>query len=122
MGHHLLELLLLVPEVVLLLAFALVTRVIPIVVVVLIGGVELLPLAAIGDEVGGVAALEVALDDLLLSLQNMCKVQNFFISRAISSSGLLSYCSSEGVAKEEKTNSKSDESIVLVGLATCPPT
>jgi hypothetical protein len=61
-GHHLLELLLRlpVPEVVLLLALALVVGVIPVVVVVLVGGVELLPLGAVGDEVGGVAALEVA--------------------------------------------------------------
>jgi hypothetical protein len=60
-GHHLLEplLLLLVPEAVLLLALALVAGVISVVLVVLIGGgVELLPLGAVGDEVGGVAALE----------------------------------------------------------------
>jgi uncharacterized membrane protein YoaK (UPF0700 family) len=59
-GHHLLELLLLVPEAVLLLAIALVAGVIPVVIVVLVGGVELLPLGAVGDEVGGVAALEAA--------------------------------------------------------------
>jgi hypothetical protein len=41
-GHHLLELLL-VPEAVLLLALALVTGVVPVVVGVLVGGVELLP-------------------------------------------------------------------------------
>jgi hypothetical protein len=59
-GHHLLELLLLlVPEAVLLLALAFVARVVPVVVVVLVGGVELLPLGAVGDEVG-VTALEVA--------------------------------------------------------------
>jgi hypothetical protein len=53
--------LLLVPEEVLLLALALVIRVVLVVVVVLVGGgVELLPLGAVGDEVGGVAALEVA--------------------------------------------------------------
>jgi hypothetical protein len=60
-GNHLLELLLLlllVPEAVLLLALALVAGVVPIVIVVLVGGVELLPLRAVGDEVGGVAALE----------------------------------------------------------------
>jgi hypothetical protein len=34
--------------------------VIPVGVVVLVGGVELLPLGAVGDEVGGVAALEAA--------------------------------------------------------------
>jgi hypothetical protein len=49
-GHHLLELLLLlVPEAVVLLALALVTGVVPVVVVVLVGGVELLPLGAVGD-------------------------------------------------------------------------
>jgi hypothetical protein len=59
-GHHLLEvLLILVPEVVLLLALALVAGVIPVVVVVLVG-VELLPLGAVGDEVGGIAALKAA--------------------------------------------------------------
>jgi hypothetical protein len=58
--HHLLELLLLllVPEAVLLLIVALVAGVVPVIVVVLVGGVELLPLGAVGDEVGGVAALE----------------------------------------------------------------
>jgi hypothetical protein len=61
LGHHLLELLLLlVPEAVLLLALALVAGIVPVVVVVLIGGVNLLPLGAVGDEVGGVAALEEA--------------------------------------------------------------
>jgi hypothetical protein len=60
-GHHLLELLLLlVPEAVLLLALGLVTGVIPVIVVVLVGGVELLPLGAVSHEVGGVAALEAA--------------------------------------------------------------
>jgi hypothetical protein len=58
--HHLLELLLLVPEAVLLLALALVVGVIPIVIVVLVGGVKLLPLGAVGDEVGGVTVLEAA--------------------------------------------------------------
>jgi hypothetical protein len=54
-------LLLLVPEAVLLLALTLVVGVIPVVVVVLVGGVELLPLRAVSDEVGGVTALEAAL-------------------------------------------------------------
>jgi hypothetical protein len=57
-GHHLLELLLIVHEAVLLLALALVAGVVSIVVVVLVGGVELLPLGAVSDKVGGVAALE----------------------------------------------------------------
>jgi hypothetical protein len=60
LGHHLLELLLLlVPEAVLLLALSLVARVVPVVVVVLVG-VELLPLGPVGDEVGGITALEAA--------------------------------------------------------------
>jgi hypothetical protein len=46
--------------VVLLLALALVARVVLVVVVVFVGGVELLPLRAVGDEVGGVVALEAA--------------------------------------------------------------
>jgi hypothetical protein len=58
-GHHLLELLLLlVPKAALLLVVALAV-VIPLGVVILVGGgVELLPLEAVGDEVGGVATLE----------------------------------------------------------------
>jgi hypothetical protein len=60
--HHLLELLpppLLVIEAVLLLALTLVAGVVPVVIVVLVGGgVELLPFRAIGDEMGGVTALE----------------------------------------------------------------
>jgi hypothetical protein len=119
-GHHLLELLLLllIPKAVLLLALALVAEVVPVVVVVLVGGVKLLPLRAVGDEVGGVAALEAALGDLLLSLRNLCSARNFLASRAISSSGMLLYCSSEAAHREDKANSKADESVVLVGLAT----
>jgi hypothetical protein len=60
LGHHLLELLLLVFEAVLILVVALVTGLILDVVVVLVGGVELLPLGAVGDEVGGVTALKAA--------------------------------------------------------------
>jgi hypothetical protein len=59
-GHHLLELLLLISEAVLLLVIALVAGVVPVVVVVFVGGVKLLPLRAVGDEVGGVATLEAA--------------------------------------------------------------
>jgi hypothetical protein len=60
--HHLLEilLLLLVPEAVLPLALALVARVILVVVVVLVRGVELLSLGAVSDEVGGVTTLDAA--------------------------------------------------------------
>jgi hypothetical protein len=59
LGHHLLELLLLlVPEAVLRLALALVAGVVPVVVVVQVGGVELLPLGAVGDGVGAIVALE----------------------------------------------------------------
>jgi hypothetical protein len=61
LGHDLLErILLLVSEAVLLLIIALVAGVVPdvVVVVVLVGGVKLLPLEAVGDEVGSVTALE----------------------------------------------------------------
>jgi hypothetical protein len=58
-GHNLLELLLLVPKIVLLLVIALAV-VISLGVVVLVGGVELLSLGSVGDEVGGVTALEAA--------------------------------------------------------------
>jgi hypothetical protein len=53
-------LLIIVPKAIPFLIIALVARVIPVViaVVVLVGGVELLPLATVGDEVGGVATLE----------------------------------------------------------------
>jgi hypothetical protein len=61
-GHHLLELLLLllVPEAVFILIVVLVV-VVPLGVVVHVGGgVEFLPLGAVGDEVGGVVALKTA--------------------------------------------------------------
>jgi hypothetical protein len=45
---------------VLLLVVALVARVISVGVVILVGGVKLLPLGAVNDEVGGVAALKAA--------------------------------------------------------------
>jgi hypothetical protein len=53
------------------------------------------------------------LGDLLLSLRNLCRAQNFLTNRAISSSGMLSYYSSEAVAKEDKANSKADEAVVV---------
>jgi hypothetical protein len=59
-GHHVLELLLLVLKAVLLLALALVALVVLVVVVVLTGGVELLLLGAVDDEMGGVTALKAA--------------------------------------------------------------
>jgi hypothetical protein len=62
------------------------------------------------------------LGDLVLSLWNLCNAWNFLASRAISLSGMLSYCSSEAADKEDKVNSKADESVVLVALATWPPT
>jgi hypothetical protein len=58
--HHLLELLLLLPEAVLLLDLALVVGVVLVVIFVLVGIVKLLLLGAIGDKVGGVAALKAA--------------------------------------------------------------
>jgi hypothetical protein len=62
------------------------------------------------------------LGDLLLSLQNLCKPRNFLANRTISTSGMFFYCSSKAVTKEDKANSKADETIVLVGLASWPPT
>jgi hypothetical protein len=59
-GHHLLGLLFLVPKAALLLIIALAV-VVPLGVVILVGGgVELLPLGAVSDEVGGVTALKAA--------------------------------------------------------------
>jgi hypothetical protein len=40
----------------------------------------------------------------------------------ISSSRILSYCSSEAAAKEDRANSKADDIVVLVGFASWPPT
>jgi hypothetical protein len=62
LGHDLLELFLLVvfSEAVLLLDVVLITGVIPVDVVILIGGVKLLPLRAVGDEVGDVTTLKAA--------------------------------------------------------------
>jgi hypothetical protein len=117
-GYNFLEfLLLLVPKAVLLLVIALVV-VIPLDIVVPDGGVELLPLGAVGDEVDGVAALEAAPRWSPPLLWNLCKAQNFLTSRVISSLRMLSYCSSEAAAKEDKANSKGDETVVLVGLAS----
>jgi hypothetical protein len=62
-----------------------------------------------------------SLGDLLISLWNLCKARNFLASKAISSSGMLWYYSSKAVAREDKANSKADE-MVLVGLASWPPT
>jgi hypothetical protein len=66
--------------------------------------------------------LKQLLGDLLISLWNLCKAQNFLISRVISSLGMLSYYSSKVAAKENRANSKADEIVVLVGLASWPPT
>jgi hypothetical protein len=121
--YHLLELLLLlVPEAVLLLALALVARVVLVVIVVLVGGVELLPLGAVSDEVDGVATLKTAprwSPPLLAEY-----VQGAELSRQQGDLiiGMLLYFSSEAATKEDKANSKADESVVLAGLATWPPT
>jgi hypothetical protein len=62
--------------------------------------------------------LKQPLSDLILSLQNLCRAWNFLASMVISLSMMISYYSSEGAAKEDKTTSKVDESVVLVGIAT----
>jgi hypothetical protein len=59
-GHHLLELLLHVPEAVLLLIVALAVVISLGVVILVGGGVELLPLGAVGHKIGGVAAIKAA--------------------------------------------------------------
>jgi hypothetical protein len=107
--------------VVLLVAVALVAGVIPVGIVILVGGVKLLPLGAIGDEVSCVTALKEPLGDLLHSLWNLCKARNLLAIKAISSSGMLSYCSSEAATNEDKANFKADKT-TLVGLASWPPT
>jgi hypothetical protein len=62
------------------------------------------------------------LGDLLPSLRNLCNAWNFLTNRAISLSEMLSYCSSEAIDNEDKANFKADETVVLVGLASWPPT
>jgi hypothetical protein len=52
----------------------------------------------------------------------LCKAQNFLASKAISSSRRLSNCSTEATAKEDNANSKADEIVVFMGLASWPPT
>jgi hypothetical protein len=54
---------------------------------------------------------------ILLSLWNLCKTQNFLTNWIISSSGMPSYYLSKAAAKEDKTNSKADETVVM-GLAS----
>jgi hypothetical protein len=104
--------------VVLLLALALIAGVILIVVVVLVRGVKLLPLGAVGDEVGGVTALEAAPrrpPPLVAEPVQSSKLSHQQGDLVV---GMLSYCSSEAAHKEDKANFKADESVVLVGLAT----
>jgi hypothetical protein len=119
LGHDLLELLLLllvIPEAVLLLIIPL-DIVVLLDVVILVGGVELLPLGAVDDEVGGVTVFEAA--PRLSPPQLAELVQGTKLSRQQGDLviEMLSYCSSEATPKEDKTNSKADETIVLVGLA-----
>jgi hypothetical protein len=93
--------------------------IVPLGVVVLHGGgVELLPLGQSAMKWVVSTHSKQPLGDLLLSLRNLCKTQNFLASRAISSSGMLSYCSSEVADKEDKANFKADETVVLMGLAS----
>jgi hypothetical protein len=121
-GHHLLELLFLflIPEVVLLVIVL--DAIVPLSVVILVGGVKFLSLGAVSDEVSGVATLKSAPRWSPPLLTELVQAWNFLISRTILSSGMLSYCSLEAVDKEDKTNSKTDETVVLVGFASWPPT
>jgi hypothetical protein len=79
-GYHLLKLLLLLISEVVLLVVVTLAVVISLGLVVLAGGVELLPLGAVGDEVSGVVALEA---NPRWSLRNLCMARNFLASRAI---------------------------------------
>jgi hypothetical protein len=79
-------------------------------------------LGAVGDEVGGVAALKSAprrSPPLLAELVQRAELSHQQGDLVV---GMLSYCSSEAADKEDKANSKAGESVVLVGLATWPPT
>jgi hypothetical protein len=113
--------LLLVSEAILLLVVLLVIVIVG--VVILVGVVTLLPLGVVSNEVGGVIALEVALGVSGVSSPLLPKYVHRpkFASKAISSSRMLSYCSSEAAAREGKAHSKEGE-MVLVGLASWPPT
>jgi hypothetical protein len=97
--------------------------VVPLGVVILVGGgVKLLPLVTVGDEVSGVAALKAALRRSPLLLAELIQCTELSHQQAISLSGMLPYCSSEAATKENNVNSKADETVVLVGLASWPPT
>jgi hypothetical protein len=120
--HHLLELLLLVVLEAVLLPVITLAVVIPLGVVVLVGESSFFILGQTAMKWVVSSHSKQPLRDLLLSLQNLCKVRDFLASGAILSSGMLSYCSSETATKEDKANSKSDETMVLVGLALWPPT
>jgi hypothetical protein len=107
--------------VVLLLIVALVVAVLLGVVVLIGGGVELLPLRAVGDEVGGVTTLKAVprrSRPLHAELVQGAKLSHQQGDLVI---WMLSYYSSKAATKEDKTNSKADEIVVLVGLASWPP-
>jgi hypothetical protein len=115
-GHDLLKhLLLVVSEVVLLLVVALVARVILVGVVILVGGVELLSHGAVGDEVGGVATPEAAPGWSPLLLAEFVQGTKLPHQQGDLIIKMLAYCSSEAAVKEDKVNSKANET-VLVGL------
>jgi hypothetical protein len=81
---------------------------------VIIVAIELFGLRKFSDKVSGVDVLEAALGDIFLSLWNLCKAQKNFINRTISSSGILSYCSSKTTHKEDNINFKADALVVLM--------
>jgi hypothetical protein len=116
--HYFLELLLLVPEAVLLLVITL-DVVIPLGVVILVGGgVELLPLGAVGDEVGGIATLEASprwSPPLLVELVQGAELSHQQGDLVVRDALILLIRS---YGKEDKENTKADEIVVLVGLAS----
>jgi hypothetical protein len=86
------------------------------------GGIELLPLGAVGDEVGGVAALKLApkrspplLAEPMQSSELSHQQGDLIVGDALVL--LIRSCT-----HRRQTNSRADESVVLVGLATWPPT
>jgi hypothetical protein len=72
--------------------------------------------------VGSVTALEVAHRGFPPLLAELVQGAELFANKVISLSKMLSYCSSEDVAKEDRANPKADETVVLVGLSSWPPT
>jgi hypothetical protein len=127
LGHdhpELLIILLLIPGAVLIPVITLRAGVILVVVVVavLVGAVEFLSLGAVDDEVGGVAALKAATrwsPPLFVKLVQCMKLPRQQGDLVIGDALILLIRSCD---KKNKVNFKADETVVLVRLASWPPT